>query len=212
MTEDPPVDGASEPVDEPRPWWFGGVEGLPDVESLLGPEGMEAVGGVAEEALKLFVVLRDRAGAAGVGPTAAAALSSGGQAGGWGTVLGNLAAGAVNAVSEFAAAQQATPTSGQGGAQSAPSNAPGLAHGAVAPGQAAACSYCPVCQLIAVFRSVPMSTWQRLATSVVEAADAARDFASAAGSAPHVVVTPDPRPSSGGPVAQFLDGLEHPNR
>ena len=61
----------------------------------------------------------------------------------------------------------------------------------VQPGEAAACAYCPICQAIALFRSVPMTTWQRLAASVVEVADAARDVANTAAppSAP-IVVTP----------------------
>lgn len=207
MTEDEREHGPQEESDEaPRPWWYGGAEGLPDVESLLGPDGMEAVGGVAEEALKLFVVLRDRVSETGLANPPAAAP---GAAGGWGAVVGQLASGAVRAVNEFAAAAASEQSSGAWAAATAPAASDHTSAQAVLPGQAAACSYCPVCQAIALFRSVPMSTWQRLAATVVDVADAARDSATAGASAP-VVVTPDDADPGQDPIEEFLRNLDLP--
>lgn len=190
MTDDERAEGGGG-----RPWWYGGAEGLPDVESLLGAEGMEAVGGVAEEALKLFVVLRDRVNESGIAAPPAAA-------GGWGAVMGQLASGAVRAVNDLAAASQ------QSGAwQAEPAAPPSEAPNTVAPGQAASCAYCPICQAIALFRSVPMPTWQRLAASVVDAADAARDAAAASAAPAPVVVA---APAGDDPVETFLGDFDLP--
>ena len=221
MTDDQvPADdgGTAEPIDPA----FGGpgqgkgaagpqfpdLGDLSDLGDLLGPEAAETIGTVAEEALKLFAVARDRFGEAladaeaghnqsagpndDAGPGAAAAP--------WAGLLSQLAAGAVKAVEDFAAAAQedraesrapeaAGEPAGTGDAQGkatglgstgeAPSGAASES-GSVQPGEAAACSYCPICQGIALVRSVPTETWQRLAVSVVEMADAARNVADAA--------------------------------
>lgn len=207
MTEDErPVGGQEESGQNSPPWWYGGGQGMPDVESLLGPEGMQAVGGVAEEALKLFVVLRDRVNESGLATPPPAA-------GGWGAVAGQLAAGAVRAVNEFAAsAGQAAPSPAQDGTWQTPGAHAGQPHSVppqqVLPGQGAACAYCPFCQAIALFRSVPMSAWQRLATSVVEVADAVRDPATT-GHAP-IVVTPHDEGVSQDPIEDFLQELDLP--
>jgi hypothetical protein len=154
---------------EARPWWNGGSEGLPDVEAILGPEGMQAVGGVAEEALKLFVVLRERAAETVAGGTSTGGEGQPGPAAGWGALLGQLASGAVQAVTEFAAAAG---QSEHGPTQPGPDPAePAAGSGQVKPGDAAACSFCPICQAIALFRAVPAGTWQRLAGSIVEVAE-----------------------------------------
>ncbi len=184
------TDSASERDDAAQPWWHGTPGGLPDIEAMIGEEGMAAVGTVADEALKLFVVLRERFAvpqtdvAQDAGPAEQQPVGRP-----WEDMLGQLAAGAVRAVNEFAAG--AAPVEGP------PSQAPGTAQSGepaetvVQPGEAAACAYCPICQAIALFRSVPMTTWQRLAASVVEVADAARDVSSAAAhQAGPVVVIP----------------------
>ena len=49
----------------PQSAWWHGASGLPDMDALLGPEGMAAVGDVADEALKLDVLLRERFAATG---------------------------------------------------------------------------------------------------------------------------------------------------
>ncbi len=201
----------NEPTPDPAPWWHSGAEGLPDIEALLGPDAMEAVGDVAEEALKLFVVLRDRFGAA---PGEPGIQPEGGAAPAWSAMLGQLASGAVKAVNDVAAAamdSQSPLRAGAGHAAGHQTDRQGVSGEAqpVLPGEAAACAYCPVCQAIAMFRTVPMSTWHRLAASIVEVADAARDLA---GSPPGstsgpVVVIAEP----GGPytsVEEFLSSVE----
>jgi len=177
------------------PWWHGGA-GLPDVDALLGPEGMAAVGDVADEALKLFVLLRDRFAE---GPGDASAAEAPGTP--WQALLGQVAQGALRTVQEMAAGTSSGfPGYAPGSEQVAPESV-------VAPGEAAACSYCPVCQAIALFRSVPMSTWQRLATSVVEVADAARDFASTRGQDGFHVVAVEPVAPQAGATATVDDFL-----
>lgn len=213
------------------PWWHGAAAGLPDIDALLGEEGMEAVGSAADEALKLFVVLRDRFVEAGAQAPATGAEPAAPEPP-WATILGQLAATAVKAVNDLAssASQALGPLPGAppgtgGGRPSPPGSrddSPGAGAGpagpgvdvggetVVLPGQAAACSYCPVCQAIALFRSVPMSTWQRLATSVVEVADAAREFTGSTSQHAHpVVVTPRTAPAASGPasVADVLADL-----
>ena len=121
------------------------------------------------------------------------------------TMMGQLASGAMHAVQDMmAVASQA----GQG-ASGGGSEEPAAAAPPIAPGDAAACSYCPVCQAIALFRSVPMSTWQRLAQSVIEVADAARDYAGRAQGPEVVTVEPySPANQSGNPVDDFLRSLD----
>jgi hypothetical protein len=196
-----------------RPWWNGGADGLPDVEALLGPEGMQAVGGVAEEALKLFVVLRDRAADSVASSAVASGTAPGGEgwqgaAGGWGALLGQLASGAVQAVTEFAAA------AGQGEHGPAPTDRDtsdsAAVSGQVKPGDAAACAYCPICQAIALFRAVPTGTWQRLAGTIVEVAETFGDEQRGS-SARTVHVTAEGAASPGGdPVGEFLATLQSP--
>jgi hypothetical protein len=199
---------------EQRPWWNGGADGLPDVEAILGPEGMQAVGGVAEEALKLFVVLRDRAAdtvasaadARGTVPGGGEGLQ--GTAGGWGALLGQLASGAVQAVTEFAAAagpgEHGPAPSDQGPSDSA------AVSGQVKPGDAAACAYCPICQAIALFRAVPTGTWQRLAGTIVEVAETFGDEQRGS-SARTVHVTAEGVAAPGGdPVGEFFATLQSP--
>lgn len=215
--------------DAATPWWQDAAEGLPDIDALLGEEGMEAVGTVADEALKLFVVLRERFVEAGT-PQPDARAESAAPATPWAAVLGHLAATAVQAVNDLAASAgqargplptapltgfDSTPAEGEGGA-GAGSAAPGAGAGGepvVLPGEAAACSYCPICQAIALFRSVPMSTWQRLAASIVEVADAAREFTNSSPQQPGpVVVTPHAASATTGPVsvADVLADLAEP--
>lgn len=206
MTDDEQIGG------DERSWWQSGAQALPDVEAILGPEGMAAVGGVADEALKLFVVLRDRLTV----PPESTADGVPAPASAWSAMIGQLASGAVKAVNEIAANAPALDlthpagdrrTAGEG--ESGPSAA-GQPGQPVQPGEAAACAYCPICQAVALFRTVPMSTWQRLATSVVEVADAARDLAgTASGPTAPVVVTvdPDPDTATGDPVDEFLQSI-----
>ena len=191
------------------PWWQGGSDAMPDIEALLGPEAMAAVGGVAEEALKLFVVLRERVaepppGAAGQQPGPA----QGGESP-LGGLLTQLASGAVSAVNELASVAQQQDWSmlqGRSGGSSQPAE-----EAPVAPGDAAACAYCPLCQAIALFRSVPMDTSQRLAASVVDVADAARDFTGPTVADGAVVVVPDEAPAaSQGTVEDFLATVDGP--
>jgi hypothetical protein len=207
------TDPKSEGDEAAQPWWHGTAEGMPDIEALLGEEGMAAVGTVADEALRLFVVLRERfttppAGEA-VGAQPGARPSAGTP---WEDLLGQLAAGAVRTVNELAAGAQAVgaaaphdtgeeQSTNNGGAQQAAPGEP-----VVQPGEAAACAYCPICQAIALFRSVPMTTWQRLASSVVEVADAARDVANTAApqSAPIVVTPVAPADDSGSATVEDL--------
>ncbi len=206
-----------------RPWWHAGSDAMPDVEALLGPEGMAAVGSAADEALKLFVVLRDRVvDAAGRQPAAQGSAQTDAQPEAgvpWADLLGQLASGAVQAVQDVAGAASA----GRPGPFASRSDdrppAEDRAEGeeqsdgdgqfTVLPGQAAACSYCPVCQAIALFRSVPISTWQRLATSVVEVADAAREFSAAGTAQPQgpVRVTPEPNVDPEAPNVLVADLL-----
>ena len=186
----------------PQSAWWHGASGLPDMDALLGPEGMAAVGDVADEALKLFVLLRERFAA--TGDEAAAAAGSAAAASPWQAMLGQVAQGALRTVQEMAAGTaNGFPGSSVGPQETA-------ATPLIAPGEAAACSYCPVCQAIALFRSVPMSTWQRLATSVVEVADAARDFAVARGQDGAGAVTEpmQPQPGSTETVDDFLRSVE----
>jgi len=206
---------------EGRPWWHGGAEAMPDVEAIIGPEGMAAVGSAADEALKLFVVLRDRfvtATQSDAGPGPDAGREQAGGESPWGALLGQFAAGAVKAVGEIAsAATQQGPRSGSAtpsGSGAGPGEAEDAADWPVLPGEAAACSYCPICQAIALFRSVPMTTWQRLAASVVEVADAARDF-TGGGQSDHggpVVVVPQPADDAppAQSVAEFLRSIQDP--
>jgi hypothetical protein len=228
--------------DASTPWWQDAAEGLPDLDALLGEEGMEAVGTVADEALKLFVVLRERFVEAGT-PQSDASAESAAPATPWASVLGQLAATAIQAVNDLAAsAGQAVgplPTAplkgfdsnaaeGERGADEGPAGAGAGSAGAgraapmagtagepvVLPGEAAACSYCPICQAISLFRSVPMSTWQRLAASIVEVADAAREFTNNAPQQPGPeVVTPHAAPATAGPVsiADVLADLAEPS-
>ena len=206
------TDPTSERDEAARPWWHGTAEGMPDVEALLGEEGMAAVGTVADEALKLFVVLRQRFSTPPTGDAVGADSGAQPSAGApWEDLLGQLAAGAVRTVNDLAAGAQAVGAAvpqDSGEAQPAES-----AERLVQPGEAAACAYCPICQAIALFRSVPMTTWQRLATSVVEVADAARDVANTASpqSAP-VVVTPvvPAEDSESATVADLLADLAAP--
>jgi hypothetical protein len=194
--------------DEPgQAWWRTGADGRPPVEELLGPEGMAAVGGVADEALKLFVVLKDRFAM----PPLSGVPSAGGgvpDASAWASLLGQGATAAMRAVAELAAGSTAGPAGGpfEDGPEHAEAGA------GIAVGHAEACAYCPVCQGIALFRSVPMSTWQRLAGSIVEVADAARDFA-ARPPAEAAVVTVEPVAPQGDKVvsvADFLRSVEEP--
>lgn len=199
-----------------QPWWRADTAG--DPSPLLGPEGMAAVGSVADEALKLYSVVKQRLEAAGVtgatvrsamdalaagGASAvgspAAAQAGAGLAGLWSSVgpavirsveeiagtaasaAGTLAHQAAGAQEDRLAAPVAGPTGSAGEAEGRadPEPGPDPQQGVddltdrVLPGQAAACGYCPVCQAIALFRSVPMGTWQRLGAAVVDAADAA---------------------------------------
>ncbi len=202
----------TEPRTEGQPWWHGRAGSPPDIEALLGPEAMSAVGGVADEALKLFVVIRDRFGTLpGTGeglvagdpdqPAPDAVPSP------LATMLGQLASGAMHAVQDLAAAA-AQPRDGAPGADS---HEPAAATPGVAPGEAAACSYCPVCQAIALFRTVPMSTWQRLAQSVIEVADAARDYAGRTPENGAVTVEPyTPQDGSVDAVGDFLRSIDEP--
>jgi hypothetical protein len=189
------TDPTSERDDAAQPWWHGTAEGMPDIEALLGQEGMTAVGTVADEALKLFVVLRERFTTPPAGDAVGEGPEAGPSAGApWEDLLGQLAAGALRTVNDLAAGAQAVGAAAPqdtGAAQPEDSSGAQSEERLVQPGDAAACAYCPVCQAIALFRSVPMTTWQRLAASVVEVADAARDAASSAAppSAP-IVVTP----------------------
>lgn len=48
----------------------------------------------------------------------------------------------------------------------------------VPPGQAAACSYCPICQAIAAVRTVPPQTWERFGAAVLDLAEALQQGAS----------------------------------
>jgi hypothetical protein len=176
---------------------------------------MAAVGNVADEALKLFVVVRERFSVPPQTDAPEDSEPASQQPVGrpWEDMLGQLAAGAVRAVNELAAGA----TSADGPTPQAPGTSLGgeRAETVVQPGEAAACAYCPICQAIALFRSVPMTTWQRLAASVVEVADAARDVSSAAAhQAGPVVVTPSqpPNDSEAASVADVLADLAAPDQ
>lgn len=192
------------------PWWQGGSDAMPDIEALLGPDAMAAVGGVAEEALKLFVVLRERVAEPPPEPTSETGPAEAGAEPPWAGLLSQLASGAVSAVNELATAAQQqdwTVLQGLSGESRQPTE-----HPPVAPGDAAACAYCPLCQAISIFRSVPMDTWQRLAASVVDVADAARDFTGPTAPDGPVVVVPDQAPSaSQGTVEDFLATVDDPS-
>jgi hypothetical protein len=209
------TDQVSDGGEAAQPWWHGAADGMPDIEALLGEEGMAAVGTVADEALKLFVVMRERFAAPPAGDAAGAAEPGSQPVGGspWEEMLGQLAAGAVRAVNDLAAGAQAMGAAAQedaSGPQPEESSEP-----MVQPGEAAACAYCPVCQAIALFRSVPMTTWQRLAASVVEVADAARDVTGAASpqSGPVVVAPAEPAADAGSvSVSDVLANLAAPEQ
>lgn len=199
----------TEPPTEGQPWWHGRAGSPPDIEALLGPEAMSAVGGVADEALKLFVVIRDRFGTV---PGAAVPGADPDQPrpdavpSPLATMLGQLASGAMHAAQDLMSAAQP-----RDGAPGADSDEPAAATPVVAPGEAAACSYCPICQAIALFRSVPMSTWQRMAQSVIEVADAARDYAGRAQENGAVTVEPyTPQGGSADAVGDFLRSIDEP--
>ena len=282
MSDDqrPPEEGGSAEPIEPGPGWPGPGDRptppqFPDLGELLGPDAAETIGTVAEEALRLFAVARDRFGEAlaaaeeepgtaaeqvsGEAADPSAPGESGVAASPWAGLMAQFAAGAVKAVEDFASSAQRDwmpsesgepvghthPVSsrgvpgddghdgrksgeeepGDGGWGRPGSDRPGSDRGDtghVRPGEAAACSYCPICQGIALVRSVPPGTWQRLAVSVVELADAARDAADAAESVVHpdpggapppanVVIRQEEVPAEGaglGSVADFLDSLE----
>lgn len=190
--------GREEPA---QPWWHSTADGVPDLEGLLGEEGMAAVGSVADEALKFFFVMRERF----VTPQETQSQQpASAPAGGWEQLFGQLATGAVRMVNDLAAGAV---EAGVAAANERPhSGSADPSDPLVQPGDAEACSYCPLCQAIALFRSVPMSTWQRLAASVVEVADAARDAATAATEQAPVVVTPT-KPTSGSEPTTVSDLL-----
>jgi hypothetical protein len=173
-------------------WWLEDPVG--DARDILGPEGMAAVGSVADEALKLYAVLKQQFEASGVdgasvraavesaAGTAASVASSQTQPGGaFAGLLGAVGPMVMKSVEQFAAAAAtarapsvAAPEEQHGAhdrAEEAPDTGEGSGSRAL-PGQAAACGYCPICQAIAMFRTVPMSTWHRLGAAVVDAADA----------------------------------------
>lgn len=146
-----------------RPWWHeADGSNLPDLDALLGAEGAEVVGNVADEALKLFLAMRDKWAAPS--PEVPTATTESSPLSG---IIAQLGATAIKAVEGFAAAAGEV----RGEAVTAGSSAG--QHASDEPGSAAACAYCPICQGIALIRSVPMETWQRLAAAVVDVADSA---------------------------------------
>lgn len=179
-------DGSDRDRSQSQPWWHESGGNLPDLDALLGADGAEAVGNVADEALKLFLVMRDK-----WATTGEAAAPEAPQASPWDGLIQQFGATAIKAVEGFAATVGEVRDTAV-----APTSAPDQA-GAAEPGESAACAYCPICQGIALFRSVPMDTWQRLAAAVVDFADSATQ--PDAGSQPPAAADPvvlDPKPKS----------------
>lgn len=150
--------------DEDEPWWHQEGEPEPgDGAASAADSASEVLGSAAEEALKLLTALRERIAA----ETPPAAQPQ------WMDLLNGL--GVLG--KGFAGGSKAWQFPG-----SAPGQIPGSGHlpghdRIVEPGEAAACSYCPICQMIAVVKSVQPETVERLTTAFLEMADALREAA-----------------------------------
>jgi hypothetical protein len=211
------------------PWWRS--DSPLDPAALLGPDGMAAVGSVADEAFKLYAVVKQRLEASGVnGAAVRAAVESiaveglgperpaGAAAGLFASVapvvlktfegLAATAAGASRPAPQGSSAQDQPDLDDEPPSPDAGSSAADGSH-RVLPGQAAACGYCPMCQAIALFRTVPMATWQRLGSAVVEAADSAvpGDWTARPPRRTEVVVHTGPQPAGDDPVDALLADL-----
>ena len=175
-----------------QPWWHESARQGPSPEDMADAAS-EVLGGAAQEAVRLVGAIQQRLAESAVPQPSPDRMDIGNGVGAMLSMLGQ-AASTFGAASPSQGARSASDSRPSGDSQSGqvrdeevsnqsdgsadgPPAGPSDEHATdyVAPGQAAACSSCPVCQVIAAVRTIQPETVERMVNAVLDLAEAVQE-------------------------------------